>query len=395
MHVEILMIGTELLIGQINDTNATRMAQVLAANGVNLFQKTTVGDNQSRIVQALQQALARSPIVLCSGGLGPTEDDITRECVAEVFGVPLEYRPHLFEAIAERFSHLRHLITENNKKQATLPVGAVALDNPNGTAPGVLMEGTAGTVICMPGVPFELDLMMERHVLPYLRQRLGIQGVLHYRVLKISGVGESRIDAEMGDLMHQTENPSIGLLASPDVVRIRIAARAATREAAEAMIAPVEAAIRARVGDWILGTDEDTLEGVVDRLLVARGLRLGVVETVTGGLVAHRLTAAGASSFAGGRVLGADWQPPTGVPGAVTAVELAREGLISFSTDSALALVPNAEGNQCHAALVLPGGSQTWEFPMIGEGPRRQLRAAVQALEGVRRRLLRSQALSA
>ncbi len=393
MHVEILMIGTELLIGQINDTNATRMAQALAANGVNLFQKTTVGDNPGRIVQALRQALERSPIVLCSGGLGPTEDDITRECVAEVFGVPLEYRPDLFESIVARFSHLRHLITENNKKQATLPVGAIALDNPNGTAPGVLLEGPAGTVLCMPGVPFELDLMMERHVLPYLRNRLGIPGILHYRVLKVSGVGESRIDAEIGDLMNQHDNPSVGLLASPDVVRIRIAARAPSRGAADALIAPVEAAIRARIGDWILGADDDTLESVIDRLLAAQGLHLAVIETATGGLVAHRLTAAGATQFAGGRVLGAHWRPPEGVAGAEVAFELAREGLVSFSAESVLALVPAPDGNQCHAALLLPGGSQTWEFPMLGEGPRRQLRAAVQALEGLRRRLLRSQAL--
>jgi nicotinamide-nucleotide amidase len=393
MHVEILMIGTELLIGQINDTNATRMAQALAANGVNLYQKTTVGDNPGRIVQALRQALARSPIVLCSGGLGPTEDDITRECVAEVFGVPLEYRPELFESIVARFSHLRHLITENNKKQATLPVGTVALDNPNGTAPGVLLEGPAGTVLCMPGVPFELDLMMERHVLPYLRSRLGIPGILHYRVLKVSGVGESRIDAEIGDLMNQHDNPTVGLLASPDVVRIRIAARAPSREAADALIAPVEAAIRARIGDWILGADDDTLEGVIDRLLAAQGLHLAVIETATGGLVAHRLTAAGATQFVGGRVLGAHWRPPEGGAGAEVAFELAREGLVSFSAESVLALVPAADGNQCHAALLLPGGSQTWEFPMLGEGTRRQLRAAVQALEGLRRRLLRSQAL--
>lgn len=393
MHVEILMIGTELLIGQINDTNATRMAQVLAANGINLYQKTTVGDNPERIVLALRQALARSPIVLCSGGLGPTEDDITRECVAEVFGVPIEYRPDLFESIAERFSHLRHLITENNKKQAALPVGAVALDNPQGTAPGVLMEGAGGTVICMPGVPFELDYMMDRHVLPYLRNRLGVQGVLHYRVLKVSGVGESRIDAEIGELMHQHANPTIGLLASPDVVRIRIAARAPTREDAETLIAPVEAAVRARIGDWILGVDEDTLEGVVDRLLAAQGLRMAVVETATGGLVAHRLTAASAQQFAGGRVLSPAWCPPDGVSGGDAAVELAREGLVSFSTESVLAMVPAPGGNQCHAAFLFPGGSEQWDFPTIGQGPRRQLRAAVQVLEGLRRRLLRSQAL--
>jgi nicotinamide-nucleotide amidase len=390
MHVELLMIGTELLIGQINDTNSTRMAQTLALNGINLFQKSTVGDNAERIEQALRQALARSPIVLCSGGLGPTEDDITRECVARVFGKPLVFRADLYAALEARFSHLRHLITENNKKQATLPEGAVAIENPHGTAPGVLMEGEAGTVICLPGVPFELDPMMEAFVLPYLRGRMGIDGVLHYRVLRVSGVGESKIDAEIADLIAAQRNPSIGLLASPDVVRVRIAARAPTQAAAEALIAPVEAAVRARIGDWIHGVDNDTLEGAIDRLLQAKGWRLALVETVSGGLMAHRLSAEGAPSFAGSRVLPADWRSPGGLDPAAAAVALAREALLSSSSDSALAMVQSEDRTRCHTALVHLGGEAAWEFPLLGEGPRRQLRAAVQALEGLRRRLLRT-----
>lgn len=390
MHVELLMIGTELLLGQITDTNSSRMAQMLAPNGINLYQKTTVGDNADRIQQALRQALARSPIVICSGGLGPTEDDITRECVAAVFGRRLEYRPELYEALVARFSHLRYLITENNKKQATLPEGAIAIDNPNGTAPGVLLEGDLGTVICLPGVPFELDAMLEAFVIPYLRKRMGIEGALHYRVLRVSGVGESKIDAEIADLIAAHANPSIGLLASPDVVRIRIAARAGTRAEAEALIAPVESAIRARIGGWIHGTDGDTLEGAIDALLLARGWRIALVESVSGGLAAHRLSAIGAASFGGGRVLPPDWHPPGGGHPAAAAFDLAREALLSCGTESALAMVAAGSGNQCHTALIHPGGEAAWDFPLVGEGPRRQLRAAVQALEGLRRRLLRA-----
>lgn len=389
MHVELLMIGTELLLGQINDTNSARMAQMLVPNGINLFQKTTVGDNAERIQEALRQALARSPIVLCGGGLGPTEDDITRECVAAVFGRPLVYRPELFEALASRFSHLRHLITENNKKQATLPEGAVAIDNPNGTAPGILLEGELGTVICLPGVPFELDAMLETTVIPYLRRRMGIEGALCYRVLRVSGVGESRIDAEIADLIAAHANPSIGLLASPDVVRIRIAARAGTQSEAEALIAPVEAAIRGRIGDWIHGVDDDTLEGAINGLLVDRGWRLALVESVSGGLAAHRLSAIAAPAFAGSQVLPPTWGPPAGEDPAQAVFELARGALVSSGAESVLAMVPASDGNRCHAALIHPGGEAAWEFPLVGEGPRRQLRAAVQALEGLRRRLLR------
>ncbi|HJP36074.1 MAG TPA: competence/damage-inducible protein A, partial [Gammaproteobacteria bacterium] len=171
MQAEILMIGTELLLGQIEDTNATHMARVLADNGINLYQKTTIGDNTERIVDALNGALNRSDVVLCSGGLGPTEDDLTRECVAEVMGRPLEYHHEIYAHIEMMFSRGGYKITENNKKQAFAPEGALVVENPNGTAPGLIVAGEKGIVVCMPGVPHELKAMLDDSILPYLREQ--------------------------------------------------------------------------------------------------------------------------------------------------------------------------------------------------------------------------------
>lgn len=247
MQSEILMIGTELLLGQIQDSNAVYMARSLAENGIDLYWKTTVGDNFERICDALDRGLERSDAVLCSGGLGPTQDDITRECVAEVLGVPLAYHEDLFESIAERFRRRNRTLTENIRRQAMLPRGAAPIVNLQGTAPGIIAESVRGVVICMPGVPAELQPMLDGVAIPYLRWKYNVTDTIHYRVLKVYGMGESRIDAAMGDLIAACNNPTIGLLASPDAVRVRIAARAADRARAEAMIAQAADTVRMRL----------------------------------------------------------------------------------------------------------------------------------------------------
>lgn len=383
MQTEILMIGTELLLGQIQDTNAAFMAQVLAENGINLYQKTTVGDNPARIKTALEGALSRSGVVLCSGGLGPTEDDITRECIAELLDRPLEYHEDLFEAIVARFAHLRSRITENNKRQALLPRGARAIPNPNGTAPGLLVEDERGTIICMPGVPSELKPMLTDQVIPYLRQRFGLSGLLHYRVLKVCGIGESRVDDLIGDLITGSSNPTIGLLAYPDAVRIRIAARAESLEAANALIDPVERAVEARLPGLIMGKDDDTLEGVVDQLLSERGWRLSVLETQSGGALAQRLVAAGARCFAGGRVL--PCPAPGGASAEENALDFAEKLLLEFPDTCALALVAEPTEHRTAAVFLTPKGRADWEIGVYGEAERNQLRTAVVALERLRR----------
>lgn len=396
MRAELLMIGTELLLGQINDTNAAFLGQTLAEHGVPLYQKTTVGDNHGRIVAALRDALSRADVVLCSGGLGPTEDDITRECVAEVFGRRLEFREGLYEAIMARYSAFRHLFTENNKRQATLPEGAIVLENPRGTAPGLIVEGEQGVVVCMPGVPHELQGMMREQVLPYLRKKFGLRGVIHYRVLKVCGMGESKIDSLIGDLIQAHSNPSIGLLASPDVVRIRITAAAETQEAAEAMIAPVAEAVEARLPGLVFGRDAETLEGVLDGLLLGRGWRLATLEDSTGGMIAQRLKAAGAGCFAGGRVLGERKKAENGGesavsgpgPGSESPLDVAGELLLEFEAHCALVVLPDHAGQGSLIAVKTPERFGVWPLPHLGEGERRQLRSAVYALERLRRVLL-------
>lgn len=383
MKAEILTIGTELLLGQIQDTNATWMAQTLAAHGIHLYQKTTVGDNPERIRAAIEAGLNRADAVLCSGGLGPTEDDITRECVAAVFARPLVYHPDLFERIQARFAHLRAKVTENNKRQATLPEGAIVLENPHGTAPGILMDNGHGVVACMPGVPWELKPMMENHVIPFLRKKFGMTGVLHYRVLKVCAMAESRVDSLIADIIANSSNPTVGLLAAPDAIRIRIAAHAESVEAAGALIAPVEAAIRERLPGLVMGVDDETLEGVVDRLLAARGWTLAVADTVTGGTLTERMTGAGARQFVGGKVL-----PPVDEVSEVKALDLAQRLLVEFGTHCALVLLGGPVAKSVLALFVSPAGSATWAIGSHPDPARGRVRTAVVALEHIRRRLL-------
>ncbi|MFA7693013.1 MAG: hypothetical protein GX117_08095 [Candidatus Hydrogenedentes bacterium] len=247
MQTELLMIGTELLLGQVEDTNAGYLARSLATAGVDLYWKTTVGDNASRINDALQLGLSRSDTILCSGGLGPTADDITRDCVAQVLDMPLEYHADLFDVIEKRFRRFKRPLSENNRRQAFLPKGAVPIVNLEGTAPGLIAERGSKTIICMPGVPRELRRMCEGVVIPYLKWKYEIASTIHYRVLLVEDVGESRVDALIADLIQSQHNPTIGLLASAGLVRVRIAAKASSQDDALALIEPVEREIRERL----------------------------------------------------------------------------------------------------------------------------------------------------
>lgn len=386
MHTEIVMIGTELLLGQIVDTNAAYIGRILAENGINLFQKTTVGDNRARILRVLDAALDRADVVLTSGGLGPTEDDITRECVAELAGQPLEFRHDLYEQLAARFQRIRRPMSDNNKKQAFAPRGATAIENPNGTAPGLIVDTGRGVVICMPGVPHELEAMLTASVLPYIRERFGLSGLVHYRVLKVCGVGESRVDSAIGDLIVSSDNPKIGLLASPDAVKIRISARANTLHEADALIDALESHVRDRLPGLVMGVDEDTLQSVVDGLLVQRGWTLAVAESVTGGMIAQRLTAAGSQSLMGavavppGRLDGHDLQQ--------AAVQWAANVRAQFQADAGLAMTANLSERRAVAAFCPPDGpTATWELAFARCDELSQLRTSVICLERLRRLL--------
>lgn len=381
MKAEIVMIGTELLLGQIVDTNAAFMGQMLMENGINLYQKSTVGDNFERIKLVLGNALDRSDVVLTSGGLGPTEDDLTRECIADLLGRPLEFRQDLYDALEAMFARFGRPMTENNKRQAYAPKGAIAIPNPKGTAPGLIVEDPRGTIICMPGVPMELKAMLVDSVIPYIRKRFDVRGVIHYRVLKVSGVGESRIDSLIGDLILHEQNPTVGVLASPDVVRIRITARADSLDEANRMIDIVDKKVRERLPDMVLGADDDTIESVVNELLARRGWKLAIADGATGGLIAHRLTTMGKHCIAGALVrdLGAS---------GMSLVDMTRDCMLYFAADCALGLAPHPETGRTLGCFLSPPETLEWDLGVPAVHPQNQLRASIIAMEHLRRYLV-------
>lgn len=294
VRAEIVMIGTELLLGEIVDTNANLLAVALRNIGMDLYYKTTVGDNEDRITQVLNLALDRSDVVITSGGIGPTVDDVTRQAIARATGRKLVYSEELERQIAARFRNFGRKMAANNKRQAYLPEGALPLENPVGTAPCFLSEdaGGRGFIVCLPGVPRELAHMTEHTVVPLLVERMGGVKVIRVRVLRTCAVGESNIDRGIGDLM-TSSNPTVGLAAHAGQTDVRIAARADSEADAEAMIAEMEAELRSRLGVAVYGADKETVAGVVGGLLSERELKLGVVDTLTGGQLTRELNEAG------------------------------------------------------------------------------------------------------
>jgi nicotinamide-nucleotide amidase len=295
VQAEIVSIGTELLLGEIVDTNAAHIARQLTTIGLNLFYKTSVGDNEARIAGVLKRALQRSDVIITTGGLGPTVDDVTREAVARATNRPLETRPELVAEIESFFLRRGHHPTENNLRQARLPHGAIAISNPVGTAPAFIVEDSTGIIISLPGVPAEMRYLMEHAVLPYLRRKLGLKGVIKVRNLHTCGVGESQVDSLIGDL-ELAANPTVGLAAHPGQTDVRITAKADSEEEASRLIAEAEADLRQRLGDLIYGADEETLEGVVLGLLEQADKSLAVVETITAGAITNRLAGAAPGS---------------------------------------------------------------------------------------------------
>ncbi|MBT8367073.1 MAG: CinA family nicotinamide mononucleotide deamidase-related protein [Deltaproteobacteria bacterium] len=294
MHAEIVMIGTELLLGELVDTNANRLAKALREIGLDLYYKTTVGDNEARITEVFNLALDRSDVIITSGGIGPTVDDVTRQAVANATGRKLVYSPDLEAQIAARFRSFGREMAENNKRQAYIPQGALPLSNPVGTAPCFLCEDLRGRgiIISLPGVPRELEYMLSKKVLPLLVERMGGAKVTKIRILRTCAVGESNVDRVVGDLM-TTKNPTIGLAAHAGQTDVRITAKAETEEEADTLIAALEAEVRQRLGVAIYGVEKETVPEVIGRLLSKKNLKLGVIDTLTDGRLVQGLIDAG------------------------------------------------------------------------------------------------------
>ncbi len=312
MRCDVIAVGTELLLGQIVDTNSAWLGEQLAASGIDSLIQIKVGDNVGRIVTQLRSVLASADAVIMCGGLGPTHDDLTRDAIAEVMGVELVHDESVAETIAAMFAARGRQMSANNLRQAQVPVGASIIAQTRGTAPGLIcpvqIDGVDKVIFAVPGVPHELYDMFHRAVLPELLRRNGDPSVIASRLLRTWGESESGLNERLDAIIEELDavgNPTLAFLASGwEGIKVRLTAKAATREAAEQLVAPWEEKIRAILGEQVFGTDTDTMESVVLEMMRAQGLCLGLAESVTGGLVAARLTAIpGASDVLRGSIV--------------------------------------------------------------------------------------------
>jgi nicotinamide-nucleotide amidase len=302
MKAEIISVGTEILLGEITDTNATYLAAQLPLLGIDLYHISAVGDNLSRLSEVLGRAWGHSDLVLTTGGLGPTEDDLTREAIAKVLGEEMKVDPALEKWLRDFFASRSYAMPERNLKQATLIPSAQALPNPRGTAPGWWVEREGKIIVAMPGPPMEMNRMWENEVVPRLKGRLGGEVILS-RTLKSFGIGEASVD-EMVSPHLGTSNPSIGVYSRMDGIHLRITAKAPSQEEARELLAEKEAALREILGRHIWGADDETLPALIGNLLTSRGLSLATMESCTGGLLSNTVTDVPGSSayFKGGLV---------------------------------------------------------------------------------------------
>lgn len=401
MNAEIITTGTEILLGEIVDTNAAWIAQQLREAGVNLYYKTTVGDNEGRLREVIDLALNRSDVVIVTGGLGPTVDDVTRSAIAAATGCPLELRADALQTLQERFARFGVKMTDNNRRQAYIPQGGVLIENPVGTAPGILVEDERGAIFALPGVPREMKRMMKDSVLPWLRARNGDQGIIRRRVLRTVGIGESAVDSKLGELMHSA-NPSVGLAAHPGQVDVRITASAPDEAAVEAALDAMEAKVRAVIGDYVYSdVPREPFPLVAARLLAERPAAVAILETNTRGVIAKALAAALPDGAPAGLVIGST---PADLPSSLAqelaaaadggysealALHTAEEIAADAEADYGLAILGSVGEDQgvygeqpgeTHLALVGPGLSKVRRLAFGGDDQLTQLLTGNQAL---------------
>ncbi|WP_204141085.1 competence/damage-inducible protein A [Halomicronema sp. CCY15110] len=326
---EIICIGSELLLGDITNTNAQFLAQALAQLGIPHYYQTVVGDNPLRIQRAVAIACDRSRLLIFTGGLGPTPDDLTHETLADFFGFPLAERPEIWADIQQKYAHRGREVAPSNRKQALLPQGAAVLPNPGGSAPGIIWEPRPGLVVMtFPGVPKEMHTMWRETAVPYLQTEGWAADPIYSRTLKFWGIGESNL-AEQVDHLFDLENPTVAPYASQGTVKLRVSARAATADAATELIHPIAAEILEIAGEHYYGDDDETLATSVGALLQQKGQTLAVAESCTGGGLGQMLTAVpGSSSYFMGGIISYDNAVKTGLLG-VQPDCLATEGAVS------------------------------------------------------------------
>jgi nicotinamide-nucleotide amidase len=303
LNAEIISIGTEILLGELTDTNSVFMARILRDLGINLYYMTTVGDNKDRIADSIRAALSRAQIVITCGGLGPTVDDMTRQAVADATSRGLTFHQNLLDQIAARFAGFNAVMTENNRQQAYLPDNAIPVENPVGTAPSFIVEHGGGIVISLPGVPREMKFLLTEKIVPYLHEQYNL-GIIKARTLKSAGIGESALDDLIGREILEASNPTVGLAAHSGQIDIRITAKADKITDADRLIADVEAQIRARANQFIFGADDDQLEDVLVGFLKQHEAKLAIVQAGIGDVITQAIqsTKIGEETLAGSHI---------------------------------------------------------------------------------------------
>lgn len=396
MRVEVVAIGTELLLGQIVDTNSSWIGEHLALAGLDSHYQTKVGDNPERMTEVLRLALSRSDAVICCGGLGPTQDDVTREVIAELMGVELKMDDAIADRIREMFRSRGREMPENNLRQAAIPVGGRAIAQQPGTAPGLVCPVGDQVIYAVPGVPYEMKTMVNETIIPDLIERSGEKAVIRSRVLRTWGLAESGLAEKLADRITELDgdgNPTLAFLASGvEGIKVRITAKAPDEEAAVQILDDEEAVLRPLLGDIVFGVDEQNMEAVVIEALAARGFTLAVAETLTGGYVAGRLSAApgAAKVFRGGVVVG---QGPDGMVSEETSLALAEEVRQMFDADVGLATTgiggPEpvgdlAPGTSC-LAVITPDNQRAATVQLPGDRERIRQFSAISLLDLLRR----------
>lgn len=350
---EIITIGTEILLGEIVDTNTRYIARTLRSMGVDLYRTITIGDNVDRIASAISHSLERADFVITTGGLGPTIDDPTREAVAKAVGLQTEFREDLWEQVVETISRYGRTPSENQKRQAYVPQGAIGVRNPVGTAPCFIVEkqisGKTHAIISLPGVPNEMEHVLHESVIPYLQKTFCLDEIIKVRVIHCSGLGEGMIDEKIADL-ETLSNPTVGLAAHTGVVDVRITAKAKTEAEADALIAQVEAQVRERLGSVVFGVDEDRLETVVLDMLARRSMTLTAIESGLDGMLARKIPHTASIP---------DLKPDS-------LMETLRTARNEFKTDIALGVLANLEERSADMAMITPSGEKTHHITFGG-----------------------------
>jgi nicotinamide-nucleotide amidase len=385
---EIITIGTEILLGEIVDTNTRYIAHTLRSMGVDLYRTITIGDNVERIAEAIRHSMQRAEIVITTGGLGPTVDDPTREAVARAAGVELEFREDLWEQVVAIISRYGRKPSENQKRQAYVPKGAIGIPNPVGTAPCFIVEYPSPlppspksgegmgvrAVISLPGVPNEMEYILHESVIPYLQKRFNLDEIIKIRILHCAGLGEGMIDEKIDDL-ETLSNPTVGLAAHTGVVDVRIAAKAKSEAEADTMIADIENQIHERLGNVVFGADEDRLETITLKEVAKRGWTLTAIESGLDGLLARKI-------------------PHTvSIPNlkAASLMDTLRAARADSNADAALGVAVFLEERAAEMALITPQGEKTHRIT-YGGPPRSLPRWSVNlALDWLRRRAMESE----